>query len=398
MKKEFSSMSTPDLLSPNQTGNLSSFIMQRIKSNKLLSVQNFKFNLNEIYHQNRVSMNEFDKIQNKHKKILDKLYLESKNFAIMYYKYKDSVKDIERSIRRNKLRPFSDDITQKKVDLIEKNHFKNNMEEIKNMFRPSPLLLEGNDLDNYYKSVENIQDINPDKDKNIKYSQKLLYLLSNDNRTQMYMMNRINRSRKKTKKKESPNKINKSIKNLQTYNNDIKKCLKMKEFNTMKFKKKGGSNQNLIIVSKIKRHFSPRNSYSSILDKNPKLNLSKKRSSLLMVDQAKNRDKFLNIFDTYEKIKKMPIDKIVNLDTKYYLHKFPVLSEITNSNQIKTIYNDIKKVKKNVELFNENEIPALRQMYYANAYDKRKILNKEKKKDKDINNLDKELINSVSRF
>ena len=398
MKKEFSSMSTPDLLSPNQTGNLSSFIMQRIKSNKLLSVQNFKFNLNEIFHQNRVSMNEFDKVQNKHKKILDKLYLESKNFAIMYYKYKDSVKDIERSIRRNKLRPFSDDITQKKVDLIEKNHFKNNMEEIKNMFRPSPLLLEGNDLDNYYKSVENIQDINPDKDKNIKYSQKLLYLLSNDNRTQMYMMNRINRSRKKTKKKESPNKINKSIKNLQTYNNDIKKCLKMKEFNTMKFKKKGGSNQNLIIVSKIKRHFSPRNSYSSILDKNPKLNLSKKRSSLLMVDQAKNRDKFLNIFDTYEKIKKMPIDKIVNIDTKYYLHKFPVLSEITNSNQIKTIYNDIKKVKKNVELFNENEIPALRQMYYANAYDKRKILKKEKKKDKDINNLDKELINSVSRF
>jgi hypothetical protein len=398
MKKEFSSMSTPDLLSPNQTGNLSSFIMQRIKSNKLLSVQNFKFNLNEIFHQNRVSMNEFDKVQNKHKKILDKLYLESKNFATMYYKYKDSVKDIERSIRRNKLRPFSDDITQKKVDLIEKNHFKNNMEEIKNMFRPSPLLLEGNDLDNYYKSVENIQDINPDKDKNIKYSQKLLYLLSNDNRTQMYMMNRINRSRKKTKKKESPNKINKSIKNLQTYNNDIKKCLKMKEFNTMKFKKKGGSNQNLIIVSKIKRHFSPRNSYSSILDKNPKLNLSKKRSSLLMVDQAKNRDKFLNIFDTYEKIKKMPIDKIVNLDTKYYLHKFPVLSEITNSNQIKTIYNDIKKVKKNVELFNENEIPALRQMYYANAYDKRKILKKEKKKDKDINNLDKELINSVSRF
>ena len=398
MKKEFSSMSTPDLLSPNQTGNLSSFIMQRIKSNKLLSVQNFKFNLNEIFHQNRVSMNEFDKVQNKHKKILDKLYLESKNFATMYYKYKDSVKDIERCIRRNKLRPFSDDITQKKVDLIEKNHFKNNMEEIKNMFRPSPLLLEGNDLDNYYKSVENIQDINPDKDKNIKYSQKLLYLLSNDNRTQMYMMNRINRSRKKTKKKESPNKINKSIKNLQTYNNDIKKCLKMKEFNTMKFKKKGGSNQNLITISKIKRHFSPRNSYSSILDKNPKLNLSKKRSSLLMVDQVKNRDKFLNIFDTYEKIKKMPIDKIVNLDTKYYLHKFPVLSEITNSNQIKTIYNDIKKVKKNVELFNENEIPALRQMYYANAYDKRKILKKEKKKDRDINNLDKELINSVSRF
>ncbi len=398
MKKEFSSMSTPDLLSPNQTGNLSSFIMQRIKSNKLLSVQNFKFNLNEIFHQNRVSMNEFDKIQNKHKKILDKLYLESKNFAIMYYKYKDSVKDIERSIRRNKLRPFSDDITQKKVDLIEKNHFKKSMDEIKNMFTPSPLLLEGNDLDRYYKSIENIQDINPDKDKNIKYSLKLLYLLSNDNRTQIYMMNKINRNKSRNKKKESPNKVNKFIKNLKTYNNEIKKCLKLKEFSSMKFEKKGWSNQNLINISKIKRHFSPRNSYSSILEKNPKLNISKKRSSVLMVDQVKNRDKFLNIFDTYEKIKKMPIDKIVNLDTKYYLHKFPVLSEITNSNQIKTIYNDIKKVKKNVELFNENEIPALRQMYYANAYDKRKILKKEKKKDKDINNLDKELINSVSRF
>ena len=391
-------MSTPDLLTPNQSGNLSSFLMKRIKNNKLLSVQNFKFNLNEIFHQNRVSMNEFDKIQNKHKKILDKLYLESKNFAIMYYKYKDSVKDIERSIRRNKLRPFSDDITQKKVDLIEKNHFKNSMDEIKNMFTPSPLLLEGNDLDRYYKSIENIQDINPDKDKNIKYSLKLLYLLSNDNRTQIYMMNKINRNKSRNKKKESPNKVNKFIKNLKTYNNEIKKCLKLKEFSSMKFEKKGWSNQNLINISKIKRHFSPRNSYSSILEKNPKLNISKKRSSVLMVDQVKNRDKFLNIFDTYEKIKKMPIDKIVNLDTKYYLHKFPVLSEITNSNQIKTIYKDIKKVKKNVQLFNENEIPALRQMYYANAYDKRKILNKEKKKDKDINSLDKELINSVSRF
>ena len=116
------------------------------------------------------------------------------------------------NIASNILRPFSDDITQKKVDLIEKNHFKNNMEEMKNMFTPSPLLLEGNDLDRYYKSVENIQDINPDKDKNIKYSQKLLYLLSNDNRTQMYMMNRINRNRKKNKKKESPNKINKKKK------------------------------------------------------------------------------------------------------------------------------------------------------------------------------------------
>ena len=260
-------MSTPDLLTPNQSGNLSSFLMKRIKNNKLLSVQNFKFNLNEIYHQNRVSMNEFDKIQNKHKKILDKLYLESKNFAIMYYKYKDSVKDIERSIRRNKLRPFSDDITQKKVDLIEKNHFKKSMDEIKNMFTPSPLLLEGNDLDRYYKSIENIQDINPDKDKNIKYSLKLLYLLSNDNRTQIYMMNKINRNKSRNKKKESPNKVNKFIKNLKTYNNEIKKCLKLKEFSSMKFEKKGWSNQNLINISKIKRHFSPRNSYSSILEK-----------------------------------------------------------------------------------------------------------------------------------
>ena len=391
-------MSTPDLFSQNKSVNLSSFLMQRIKNNKLLNSQNFQFNLNDIFHQNHVSMNEFDKIQNKHKKVLDKLYLESKNFTTMYYKYKDSIKDIERSMRKNKLRPFSNDITQKKVDLIEKNHFKNNMEEMKNMFTPSPLLLEGNDLDRYYKSVENIQDINPDKDKNIKYSQKLLYLLSNDNRTQMYMMNRINRNRIRNKKNKSINKVNKSIKNLKTYNNDIKKCLKMKEFNTRKFKKKGESNQNLINISKVKRHFSPRNSYTSILDKNPKLNIGKKRGSLLMVDQIKNRNKFLNIFDTYEKIKKIPIDKVVNIDTKYYLHKFPVLSEITNSNQIETIYKNIKKVKKNVQLFNENEIPALRQMYYANAYDKRKILKKEKKKDKDINNLDKELINSVSRF
>ena len=391
------SISTPDI-NITQNKNLSSLLMKQIKKNKLLSTQNFNFNLKDIFHQNRASINEFDKTQNKHKKTLDKLQLESKNFATMYYKYKDSVKDIERSIRRNKLRPFSDDITQKKVDLIEKNHFKKSMDEIKNMFTPSPLLLEGNDLDRYYKSIENIQDINPDKDKNIKYSLKLLYLLSNDNRTQIYMMNKINRNKSRNKKKESPNKVNKFIKNLKTYNNEIKKCLKLKEFSSMKFEKKGWSNQNLINISKIKRHFSPRNSYSSILEKNPKLNISKKRSSVLMVDQVKNRDKFLNIFDTYEKIKKMPIDKIVNLDTKYYLHKFPVLSEITNSNQIKTIYKDIKKVKKNVQLFNENEIPALRQMYYANAYDKRKILNKEKKKDKDINSLDKELINSVSRF
>ena len=36
----------------------------------------------------------------------------------MYYKYKDSVKDIERTVRRKKLRPISDNITQKKVDEI----------------------------------------------------------------------------------------------------------------------------------------------------------------------------------------------------------------------------------------------------------------------------------------
>ena len=37
-------------------------------------------------------------------------------------------------------------------------------------------------------------------------------------------------------------------------------------------------------------------------------------------------------------------------------------------------------------------------MYYANAYDKRDILNLHIHKDNDINNLDKDLINSVSRF
>ena len=37
-------------------------------------------------------------------------------------------------------------------------------------------------------------------------------------------------------------------------------------------------------------------------------------------------------------------------------------------------------------------------MYYANAYDKRDILNLNINKDNDINNLDKDLINAVSRF
>ena len=37
-------------------------------------------------------------------------------------------------------------------------------------------------------------------------------------------------------------------------------------------------------------------------------------------------------------------------------------------------------------------------MYYANAYDKRDILNLHIYKDNDINNLDKDLINAVSRF
>ena len=126
----------------------------------------------------------------------------------------------------------------------------------------------------------------------------------------------------------------------------------------------------------------------------------KKRASLFEVDQDKNRNKFINIFNTYEKIKNMPIDKDNNIkiDNNIYSYKFNNLTGITDANQIQTIYYDIKRVKKKVKTFNEKEISVLRQMYFANAYDKRDILNKELFKDNDINNLDKELINSVSRF
>ncbi len=135
------------------------------------------------------------------------------------------------------------------------------------------------------------------------------------------------------------------------------------------------------------------------MKKNIEVN-KKKRASLFEVDQDKNRNKFINIFNTYEKIKNMPIDKDNNIkiDNNIYSYKFNNLTGITDANQIQTIYYDIKKVKKKVKTFNEKEIPALRQMYFANAYDKRDILNKELFKDNDINNLDKELINSVSRF
>ena len=110
----------------------------------------------------------------------------------------------------------------------------------------------------------NVNNINNNNENNINDENKEMFQ-QNKKENKIILKFKMKNSMLKNKKKESPNKINKSIKNLQTYNNDIKKCLKMKEFNTMKFKKKGGSNQNLITISKIKRHFSPRNIYSSIL-------------------------------------------------------------------------------------------------------------------------------------
>ncbi len=387
------SISTPNL-NITQNNSLSSLLMKQIKKNKLLSTQNFNFNLKDIFHQNRVSINEFDKTQNKHKKTLDKLQLESQNFATMYYKYKDSIKDIENNIRRKKLRTFSDDITQKKVNLIEDNHFKNNINDIRNIFTPSPLLLEGNELERYYQSIDNINDIIPEKDKNIKYSYKLLNLLNNQNKSNYTIRKDYNKI--KNKKSQNKNNINKSIEELKNYNKDIKKCLKMKEFSTIKFKK--SNNYNNDIINNINRHFSPRTSKVEILKSNPKIKIKTKRVSLLMVDQKKNRNKFISIFNTYDKIKNMPIDKVSNIDNRYYSHKFNDLTGITNPNQIETIYNDIKKVKKKIQFFHENKYPSLKLMYYANAYDKRDILNLHIYKDNDINNLDKDLINAVSRF
>ena len=398
MNKIFkTSISSPNLKSQ---ANLSNQIMNQIKGNKLLNNQNFHFNLNDIFHKNRVSMNEFDKIQNKHKKTLDKLYLESKNFSSMYYKYKDSVKDIERTLRRKKLRPLSDDLTQKKVNFIEKHHFYNELKNIKNIFRPSPLLLEGNDLDRYYKSIDNIYDIIPEEDKNIKYSQKLLGILNSENKSQSIFRNRILRIRNKNKTIEESNLINKYIRKLKNYNGEIKQILKTKELNSYRFNKRNYTNRNLL-DNKIKRHFSLKNNLIGNLKMKNNIEVNKKkRASLFEVDQDKNRNKFINIFNTYEKIKNMPIDKDNNIkiDNNIYSYKFNNLTGITDANQIQTIYYDIKRVKKKVKTFNEKEISVLRQMYFANAYDKRDILNKELFKDNDINNLDKELINSVSRF
>jgi hypothetical protein len=114
----------------------------------------------------------------------------------MYYKYKDSTKDIENNIRRKKLRTFSDDITQKKVNLIEDNHFTKNINDIRNIFTPSPLLLEGNELERYYQSIDNINDIIPEKDKNIKYSYKLLNLLNNQNKSNYAIRKDYNKKKK----------------------------------------------------------------------------------------------------------------------------------------------------------------------------------------------------------
>ena len=372
-------------------------IKKLIKNNKQISPNKFlkNFNYNTMYHDNKKKLNDFDYIQNKEKKRLKNLSLEITNFSKLYLKYKNLTNYFtEKKINHYTIHKKEKRLNYNKYKNENKNenYYKDNNNKIIdddiNLFNKSPLLLNDKELFDYYKNKKDI--LYKNSDKNLEYIEKINEML-NENEKNNFIRYENNIKKMDKVINISKKKLFKENENISKYNKEITKLIKHQN----NYKLKNNTSRN--------KFYNNQKNYFKELD-NKNNNLNKKiffsYDDINIVDNLiitydKNTGKINNVTEIYEKIKKMKLNKFFNINKPKLINN----NKIKALNQIENIYNNINNLKKNNNNFLKTQFKKIKENYEIFNYKKAiKILRDEKNKNKNINQLDINLIKSMSDF
>lgn len=372
-------------------------INKLIKNNKQLSPNKFleNFNYNTMYHDNKEKLNDFDYIQNKEKKRLKNLSLEITNFSNLYLKYKNFTNYFtEKKINHYKIHKKEKRLNYNKYkkENNNENFYKENNNKIIdddiNLFNKSPLLLNDKELFDYYKNKKDI--LYKNSDKNLEYIEKINEML-NENEKNNFIRYENNIKKMDKVINISKKELFKENENISKYNKEITKLIKHQNNYILKNN-----------TSRNKFYNNQKNYFKELENKNN--NLNKKiffsYDDINIVDNLiitcdKNTGKINNVTEIYEKIKKMKLNKFFNINKPKLINN----NKIKALNQIENIYNNINNLKKNNNNFLKTQFKKIKENYEIFNYKKAiKILRDEKNKNKNINQLDINLIKSMSDF
>ena len=372
-------------------------INKLIKNNKQLSPNKFleNFNYNTMYHDNKEKLNDFDYIQNKEKKRLKNLSLEITNFSNLYLKYKNFTNYFtEKKINHYKIHKKEKRLNYNKYkkENNNENFYKENNNKIIdddiNLFNKSPLLLNDKELFDYYKNKKDI--LYKNSDKNLEYIEKINEML-NENEKNNFIRYENNIKKMDKVINISKKELFKENENISKYNKEITKLIKHQNNYILKNN-----------TSRNKFYNNQKNYFKELENKNNNLNKKIFFSyddinivDNLIITYDKNTGKINNVTEIYEKIKKMKLNKFFNINKPKLINN----NKIKELNQIENIYNNINNLKKNNNNFLKTQFKKIKENYEIFNYKKAiKILRDEKNKNKNINQLDINLIKSMSDF
>ena len=372
-------------------------INKLIKNNKQLSPNKFleNFNYNTMYHDNKEKLNDFDYIQNKEKKRLKNLSLEITNFSNLYLKYKNFTNYFtEKKINHYKIHKKEKRLNYNKYkkENNNENFYKENNNKIIdddiNLFNKSPLLLNDKELFDYYKNKKDI--LYKNSDKNLEYIEKINEML-NENEKNNFIRYENNIKKMDKVINISKKELFKENENISKYNKEITKLIKHQNNYILKNN-----------TSRNKFYNNQKNYFKELENKNNNLNKKIFFSyddinivDNLIITYDKNTGKINNVTEIYEKIKKMKLNKFFNINKPKLINN----NKIKALNQIENIYNNINNLKKNNNNFLKTQFKKIKENYEIFNYKKAiKILRDEKNKNKNINQLDINLIKSMSDF
>ena len=328
-----------------------------INKEKSLNNRNIKgFNYGKVFHFFKVDMRKFEEEQNKKKDFYKTLYEENQRFKSDYKKgYLSRINggDSNSETINIKSKTFQKFYDKHKIKLEEKIKKENNL------FNKDPLLESNNDINLYYMN-KNVNTDNIYDDKSMIYINKL-----EGNINQNSILNKIKNITSKNSKKANNNK---NRLKLNIDNDDISS-------NTDKNKTKSKKN-------KFKNNILNRNTIMG--SKRPNQTLPGLTSNWTDFPgyKSKNSNKIFNL--------KSGINK-----TGYNYKKTKIF---ISPNQIKNIYNEIIRIKKNVKTFEKNNEKELKFYYTIFANKEPKKLKMSSDENKKIFKMDRNLVYTVNSF
>lgn len=422
-----------------------------IESNRELNHRFMDFNYAKEFKQMRRTMNQFNSVQNKKKKLVSKLSKENTYFTKSY----------SNIIASLAIKIDNSNITYNTISHFNKKTGNSAPSKENNFFYEDPLLLtKSKDLDNFYTNENNL---NPRKDPSLNYSKKLLLGLNSNSPLNRVLKVIERHGKKKTLNNYFGNGENisvserQNISNKSSNNNTLEKMplsdrnknyfrnnnlLNKKFIDPKKLKEYNEIHMLKVYNNTIKRMINPKapdrkhtqknvniEKLSSILNKNnsnsKEINFDKLDSLKTNMRKSSRNIKFKTIFSS----KNVLVDKPKKIEDikptrkhysrnhqemgdfikagfntrhhnihKSFKRKLTKMKKLKGSIQIQSIYNDFLKTKETVHQYEVKKEPKLKYLYSLFSDKEFKPFQKQDQQNLRIKKLDHDLFWTVNEF